>query len=148
MLSVTMIDKLNGCRVGADKNEYVIEALQVIRDRVDYLPKSNKEFTESDYLELYKSNGIWFKGYAGFAFSYSGKWLGGWCRDGANKRDYVREAFNNAKKQSPLLQGVTLVHRSYEDLNIPDNSLIYCDPPYEGATSYKDKFDHSRFWSW
>ncbi len=26
--------------------------------------------------------------------------------------------------------------------------MIYCDPPYEGTTKYKDAFDHSKFWQW
>ena len=33
-------------------------------------------------------------------------------------------------------------------MQIPDNSLIYCDPPYEGTTKYKDDFNHKRFWQW
>ena len=27
--------------------------------------------------------------------------------------------------------------------------IIYCDPPYEGTTSYKTgAFDHEKFWNW
>jgi DNA adenine methylase len=26
--------------------------------------------------------------------------------------------------------------------------LIYCDPPYEGTTKYKDGFSHTEFWEW
>ena len=121
-----MIDKVQGKRIGADINHYLIDALIAIRDCVMDLPKNNKEFTEDDYKALRKSDDYKYKGYAGFAFSYSGKWLGGWCRDGLNKRDYVNESYKNAINQSPLLQGVRLVNESYLDLQIPDNSLIYC----------------------
>ena len=31
---------------------------------------------------------------------------------------------------------------------MPDKSFIYCDPPYENTTSYKNKFDHNKFWDW
>lgn len=31
---------------------------------------------------------------------------------------------------------------------IPNNSIIYADPPYENTTSYKNKFDHEIFWEW
>lgn len=143
-----MIDKVQGKRIGADINPYLIDALIAIRDCVIDLPKNNKEFTEENYKDLRKSDNYKYKGYAGFAFSYSGKWLGGWCRDSLNKRDYVNESYKNAINQSPLLQGVRLVNESYLNLQIPENSLIYCDPPYEGTTKYKDGFNHSEFWDW
>ena len=144
-----MIDKVDGKRIGADINPYLIDALIAIRDCVSDLPKNNKEFTEEDYNQLRKNDDYKYKGYAGFAFSYSGKWLGGWCRDGKNKRDYVNESYKNAIKQSPKLQGLKLVQSSYDELPLnSDNCLIYCDPPYKGTTSYKDSFDHIKFWNW
>ena len=93
-----MIDKVNGNRIGSDVNKYLIEALIAIKDDVHLLPKNNQEFTENDYNTLKLSDDYKYKGYAGFAFSYSGKWLGGWCRDGLNKRDYVAEAYKNASR--------------------------------------------------
>lgn len=143
-----LIDKVDGNRIGADINNYLIDALISIRDCVSYLPKNNREFTEEDYKSLRKNDDYKYKGYAGFAFSYSGKWLGGWCRDGLNKRDYVNESYKNALNQSESLKGIIFVNESYDKLLIPDNSLIYCDPPYEGTTSYKDGFNHADFWEW
>jgi len=143
-----MIDKVNGNRIGADLNPYLIQALVSIRDSLNELPKTNKDFTEAQYKELRKSDDYSHKGYAGFAFSYSGKWLGGWRRDGEGKRDYVAESYRNAEKQSPTLAGIKLICSGYNDLDIPENSIIYCDPPYKGTTKYKDDFDHSAFWDW
>jgi DNA adenine methylase len=143
-----IIDKIEGKRIGSDINPYLIDALIAIRDRILDLPQNNKQFTEDDYKQLRKNDNYRYKGYAGFAFSYAGKWLGGWCRDSLNKRDYVNESYKNAINQSPLLRGVQLVNESYLDLQIPDNSLIYCDPPYESTTKYKDSFDHVVFWQW
>ena len=37
---------------------------------------------------------------------------------------------------------------SYQDLEIPEKSLIYCDPPYRGTTGYKMGFDSGAFWQW
>ena len=51
-------------------------------------------------------------------------------------------------KQLPKIQDVEFIHSSYQDLEIPENSLIYCDPPYEGTTKYKDDFNHTEFWEW
>lgn len=143
-----IIDKVDGKRLGADINSYLIDALVAIRDCVNDLPKNNEEFTEFDYKELRKSDEYKYKGYAGFAFSYGGKWLGGWCRDGLGKRDYVNESYRNALKQSQNLKGVKFVNENYLDLELPKCSLIYCDPPYEGTTRYKDDFDHKEFWQW
>jgi DNA adenine methylase len=143
-----IIDKVAGNRIGADKNKYVIHALISIRDYLHELPKNNQEFTEQMYKKLRQSETYKHKGYAGFAFSYSGKWLGGWCRDGLNKRDYVREAYKNAEKQSKKLQEIKLINESYQNIEIPENSLIYCDPPYTKTTKYKDNFNHDEFWQW
>ena len=146
-----MIDKVQGQRIGADINPYLIDALIAIRDSVDDLPKNNHDFTESDYKQLRKNDDYKYKGYAGFAFSYGGKWLGGWSRTdktSIKQRDYVAESYRNAVNQSPLLQGIELITKNYLDLEIPENSLIYCDPPYEGVTKYKDDFNHSEFWQW
>ncbi len=143
-----MIDKVEGLRIGADFNEHVIQALRLIRDQVHTLPQNNTEFCEADYRLVKRLSKHCLKGYIGFTLSYSGKWFGGWCRDGERKRDYVREAYRNAVKQSPKLQGVKLFQCSYTDLPLPPESIIYCDPPYAETTGYKDKFNSTSFWTW
>lgn len=144
-----MIDKVTGKRLGSDSNSYVIDALVTIRDNIIDIPKNNNEFTEDEYKQLRKTDNYKYKGYAGFAFSYGGKWLGGWRRDKEHKRDYVQESYNNALKQNPKLQNVIFINKKYDDLDIPKNSLIYCDPPYEGTTKYKDNmFNYKKFWEW
>lgn len=60
----------------------------------------------------------------------------------------MNEAYRNAVKQSPKLQGVVFVESSYLDLKIPSESIVYCDPPYENTTSYRNTFDHIGFWDW
>jgi len=64
------------------------------------------------------------------------------------ERDYVNEAYRNALKQSRRLQGVELIESCYLDLEIPQNSLIYCDPPYMNTTGYRNSFTSSIFWHW
>lgn len=143
-----MIDKVDGVRIGYDLNPFVIQALIAIRDNIVDLPKNNSEFNETDYSYL-RTHDYRFKGYAGFAFSYGGKWLGGWSRESLGKRDYVKEAYDNAFKQSPKLQGVELHCSSYKDIILKERSIIYCDPPYSGTTKYSNSsFDHFEFWGW
>ena len=143
------IDKVTGNRLGSDTNMYLIRAIESIRDSLHELPKDNTEFTEKMYKELRNSDNQIHKGYLGFALSYSGKWLGGWCRDGAGKRDYVREAYRNAENQSSSLQNLHLITADYKTLDIPDNSIIYCDPPYAKTTGHKSgDFNHKDFFQW
>lgn len=149
-----LIDKIDGNRIGADINHYVIEALTLIRDNPESIPKNNTEFTEQDYKNLRLPDEMLdarlrqLKGFAGFVYSYGAKWLGGWSRNKTNQRDYVKEGYSNAQKQSTNLQGVHLVCSRYQSLEIPPSSLIYCDPPYQGTTKYTHSFDHDAFWDW
>ena len=107
-----MIDKVDGVRYGFDINEYVIEALKLIRDDVESLPKNNIETTEDDYKRM-KANeqclNIGLRGYYGFSLSFGAMFFAGWRRDKKNVYDYVTGAYNSAVKQSPLLQGVHLM---------------------------------------
>ena len=99
-------------------------------------------------------NGI--TGFVGFAMSFGGKWFGGYRRDVAgtkgcvkNMKRLTRRSKQSAFKQSVKLQGLTLEHFSYNELEIPKNSIIYCDPPYDNTTKYKTgSFNHSDFWQW
>lgn len=38
----------------------------------------------------------------------------------------------------------------YKEMVIPNNSLIYCDPPYKGTRPYigDNKIIHKEFWDW
>lgn len=149
-----MIDKVDGNRIGADFNEHVIEALKFIRDCST--PKSNLEFTEKHYntaAEYYRATLkiTPVECYALIAFSFGAKWCGGWSRGKNSKgeqRDYVNEQHKASEKQKPLLQSVELFSCSYNEIEIPPKSIIYCDPPYQGTTGYKDKFNHEEFWQW
>lgn len=37
---------------------------------------------------------------------------------------------------------------SYEQVDIPENSVVYCDPPYKGTNGYISDFDHVKFYQW
>ena len=63
-------------------------------------------------------------------------------------RNYADESARAAVKKRAGLQGVDIRHCSYSDLEIPDASIIYCDPPYAGVTKYEYPIDHNNFWAW
>lgn len=140
-----LIDKVECPRLAADINPYVIEALKLIRDKPESLPDS---ITELDYQELKDKkelNGL--TGVVGFGCSFGGKWFGGYARSDTG-RNYMLETKKNALNQSPLLKGIMFLPLPYNCVDIPENSIIYCDPPYAGTTKYKDGFYHTAFWEW
>lgn len=48
------------------------------------------------------------------------------------------------------LQGAEILHRDYFNVDLSQNALIYCDPPYAGTATYPGTlpFDHFKFWQW
>lgn len=84
--------------------------------------------------------------FIGIGCSYSGKWFGGFARDGTG-RNYCKNAKNQLlKKKGKLLHSVIRFGCYWEWC--PVGMLIYCDPPYEDTTQYDycKGFDHGKFW--
>jgi len=153
-----LIDKVTGLRLGADTNKYLIALLKYIKN--GWIPPTY--VSEEEYKAVRQDKDLFpdhYVGFVGFCCSYSGKWFGGFARNVSranpeaeilNKttRNYCDESKRNLLKQAPNLKGIDFTAVSYDKLYIPLNSIIYCDPPYEGTTGYKDKFNHSKFWEW
>lgn len=146
-----MIDKVPNTfeRIGIDYNPHTIEALIAIRDLVDKLPTT---MSEEYYKGIKGSEPDPITSWLRFVCAFGGMFESGYARHGNSIKDRstpVVEGVRNAQKQSPNLQGVKLVHASYEEYSHLKNCLIYCDPPYQGTTKYKvGSFDHEKFWDW
>lgn len=43
-----------------------------------------------------------------------------------------------------------ITHEDYKNIDIPDNSVVYCDPPYKNSTGYlnDNEFNHNDFFDW
>lgn len=93
-------------------------------------------------------------GWVGFVGSYNGRFFdGGYSghsvmRADGRAEDYIGRAVRNILAQVPLIDGAQFTNRSYADMIIPPNSIIYCDPPYEGVKKYAYSVDHEDFWGW
>ena len=144
---MNMIDKVDGVRIANDQHEELMAMWQaLIYDNSDP-PKS---VSEAEYRAIKYNQKDYPKhlvAYVGFN-SFGGKWFAGYRRDKQGKRDYWSEHYRNITKQVPHLDGVQLSCTSYTALEIPKNSIIYCDPPYASTTKYRDGFDHEQFWEW
>lgn len=144
-----MIDKVqHPLKLGADSNKYLIALLQYVQAG-GVLP----EHIDKDVYLRVKANpdeyDKWYTGFCGFIASRNGMFFStyaGICNTKQGERNYLREKRNNLLKQD--LSGIKLECCSYDELVIPDNSVIYCDPPYNGTTKYKDSFDSDAFWQW
>lgn len=142
-----MIDKVpnNFQRIGIDYNAHTIEALIAIRDLVDRLPT---EVSEEYYKSIKTHEPDPIKSWVRFHCSFGGKFNNGYAKNNRGV-NYCMEGRKNTIRQSNKLQGVKLINGSYEEYSDFENCLIYCDPPYEGTTSYKTSaFDHTKFWDW
>ena len=143
-----MIDKVDGNRIGADSNEYNICLFKGIQE--GFIPPNL--ISEDEYKKAQANRDVTpLTAFIGYGCSYAGKWFGGYARGNDVKgspRNYCLESKNNILKQAIGLKGIEFKHSSYDELEIPSNSIIYCDPPYEGTTKYKDTFDYPKFWDW
>lgn len=152
---MNMIDKVDGLRLANDINHYLIEFWKKATT-TDWMPKY--DYTKEEYKFIQKNKDInpAETGYVGICCSYSGKWFGRYAGVSNTKqgiRDYRKEAWDNVMKQIPNLKGVVFKSGSYESLELPINSIVYCDIPYQGTYSevegYSCKtFDYDKFWNW
>jgi DNA adenine methylase len=151
---MNLIDKVTGNRIASDKSEYLMEMWyeltegktfieEILKDlydraRTEFNNKTNNEFTLAEI------------GWIGFMASYNGRFFDGGYNGNYKKRDYTKESIDNIKKQIDSMKGVEFSSGNYNEIIIPNNSILYCDIPYEGTKQYatsKD-FNHLEFWEW
>jgi DNA adenine methylase len=147
---MNMICEVEGNRVANDIHYYLIKMWKELVS--GWVPK---KITKEEYSEVRTEPSKYpphFVGWVGFNCSYSGKWFGGFAGETKTKigtvRDYQFEAINNVSKQVDRMSGVIFQNKPYYELELPPNSIIYCDPPYEGTTQYANDFNHKLFWDW
>lgn len=137
-----ILPKMKNPKIGADINESIILFYQALQK--GWEPPS--EITEEEYKKLKNSENSPLKGFAGIACSFSGKYFGGYARNGT--RNYAQNGKNTALKTASLIKDSIIVHSNYKSLKYPDNSLIYCDIPYKGTTRYTTSFNYEEFYTW
>jgi DNA adenine methylase len=104
---------------------------------------------EELYNSLKTAESSALRGFVGFGASFGAKWFGGYARDRSSDRNYSREAKYSLLKKLKKMSDVLFINNSYENIQYPAQSLIYCDPPYENTTKYSTHdFDYIQFWEW
>lgn len=154
-----MIDKVDGNRIGADFNEYLITLHEALQDGwipPDYVSEEEWREVKTHMDDKYPKHYIAF---VRIGCSFGADWNGGFARNvkkdkpdaellNRTTKSYCGQSKRNMLKQVPQLRDVLFMNVSYNELYIPPESIIYCDPPYEGTLGYKDEFNHEEFWTW
>ena len=149
-----VIDKVDGKRLASDKNEYLIEMWKGLQNEEsrpydipkDLYDKARNEYNSRSENQLNKFNIGWI----GWMASFNGRFFDGGYSGNYKLRDYISEQIRNTEKQIDNIKDVSFIHCSYDELDIPDNSIIYCDIPYRGTKQYSvsKNFDYGKFWRW
>lgn len=146
-------------RIASDVNNYLIAMWRFLCGGYKFPTKIQKEMY-NEYREQFKKKGFIglgdtleeaMIGWIGFMGSFNGRFYdGGYSGHNVKGRDYIGEQIRNTLLQIDKLKGVEFYCIEYDRLEIPNNSVIYCDPPYQNTTQYliSKNFDSNEFWKW
>ena len=146
--------KVSGNRIANDSNEYLIAMFEGLVSGEKYPEQISRELY-NDVKSCFRSGSdkydLGFMGWVGFMASYRGKFFGGYSGTTLSKGkpcDYVAQSIRSIMRQIPKLQGVEFRSGDYRNLQIPEESIIYCDPPYMNTKCYIKGLSHEEFWQW
>ena len=154
-----VIDKINCKRkIACDKQKYLI-ALYKNLNKLNELPQFVTKEHYSDVRDCFnKKDGRyedWYIGAIGFLASYNGRFFDGGYAGLVNTksgtvRNYYNEAKRNLESQLDNLKGIEWYNGDYSMCTNAKNSVIYCDPPYQGTKQYgvSKNFCYDTFWNW
>lgn len=148
----------NGKRIANDKDRYLIAMWKELQKGWVPVEHVTEELWRSvrSSPELHEDH---IRGYVSFCASFGADPNGGFARNvrkdapnaeilNSTTKSYSRQSRNNILKQLPLLQNITWLSEDYLNLEIPENAIVYCDPPYNGTTGYSANLNHTEFWAW
>lgn len=148
---------VDGRRLASDCNPYLIAMYKSVLNgekQIYPIPRETYNEVRAAYrAKDYSRYSMADIGFVGFMASFNGRFFdGGYsgivqCKDGAT-RNYVDETILTLCRDIDQLKGVEFRCCSYDELDIPEKSIIYCDPPYKGRKEYSIKFNHEQFYEW
>ena len=78
--------------------------------------------------------------------SFAGKYKGGYAR--AKNRSYAASAKKSLLKKAKGLSDIKWSCKSYNQVEIKPDSVVYCDIPYHNVVGYGTNFNHDNFYRW
>ena len=145
---------VDGNKIANDKNKYLIAMWNGLKENRERPKQISKELYSRARTEFKNNTNIEFDdfmiGWIGWMASFNGRFFDGGYSGCSGKRDYIDEQIRNTEKQIPLLSKSIFTNFEYFDLEIPPESIIYCDIPYKDTKQYLTSrdFNHADFWEW
>jgi DNA adenine methylase len=106
---------------------------------------------EYEYIKNHKDENPALTGFVGFACSFGGKWFGGYAHlKNYKEKNYASYSRNSLIRKMQGLEKSVFLCKDYRNVLVYPNSVVYCDPPYEGTTKYSNSgnFNHEEFWNY
>ena len=129
-----------------DKHEYLIEMLKGVQNGYE-LPEQITE-EQYKYIKSHKDEDKILAGFVGFGCSFGGKFFGGYARN-KEQTNYALQSKKSLLKDMIYLLNAEFTCLDYRDVDIPNGSIVYADPPYANTTTYQgQKFDSEAFWEY
>lgn len=79
-----------------------------------------------------------------YACSFGGIKFNTFARAKARNTDYFKQGLKSLMEKENY-KDTKIYNLDYKNVEIPENSLIYCDPPYKNTTGYSVDFDYEEF---
>ena len=138
------MSKILDKRLAYDKHPYLIAMYKELQN--GWIPPDTITKEEYYYIKNNKDEKPYLTGFVGFGCSFAGKWFGGYASNSRGD-NYCLNSKNSILRKMNTLNDVRFEVADYKDLIFKD-SLIYCDPPYQGTTQYGlvGEFDSIEFW--
>lgn len=129
-----------------DKHEYLIELLNGVKNGYELPDYISEE--QYKYIREHKDKDKILTGFVGFGCSFGGKWFGGYARNKTGT-NYAAQSKKSLLKDMDTLRDAEFICMDYRDVPLPDDCVIYADPPYDNTTGYgKEKFNSEEFWAY
>ena len=131
-------------RIANDKNKYLIEMLKSLANGKKYPNYIDKE-TYSHYRNIYNQERKGIIKLTDEQYAEVGV-----IQKNGKSRDYITEQINNTLSQIPYFKGIEFYSKDYQEVEIPEDSIVYCDIPYRDTKQYETSkdFDYERFYNW
>lgn len=158
---ICRVPDADGPRLGADINPYMVALHNALAS--GWQPPES--VSEKEYNAIKKNPQTFppeLVGFVGTGCTFGSMWFSTYVKPEKDKPARCTVARNNCLRTAEGLKGAKFVHSSYEQLEVPNNSLCYLDPPYSGTTGYlgaktkiaigeslnKNDWNTKKFWQW
>lgn len=133
-------------RIANDNNPYLISMFKEIQD--GWEPPENVSREMYNRAMNYQYDDA-LNGFILIGCTYGGGFRSGYAHS-AGERNYAKDAKKTLLKQKTKLADAEFVCRDYNNIEIPEGAVVYCDPPYKDTCLkyYDSKFDYDRFIDW